>query len=275
MIENCRCQKKFYTFLVKNYPWTWGSYEKFLWKHCNDPYVKNDFFYEKVKGTLSSLCVARCYKMMFLEKKYDVVQMMDFATEERFRQNGGITRVSDYIFDHMDCDFLLGFASSRLYKSVYKSKKAFTVFYKYEINTSDLGVINNFEIVNDLSKICKAFRRNKRSLQVVKTPEYLQYLAQSPCYDKIFYVKHQDLWLQLGILDNTARVLDISEYSTRTMRTAARIAANFGSKVIVDYPRASKSKTFNLLGTYVSAINFKKRKSFPKECFWIPVMDRK
>ena len=98
----------------------------------------NDFYYDEENGKIRSLCACRLYKMLFREKKYDVVQMMDFVTADEYRKKGEITRISNYIYEKSECDFFLGFASQQIYKSVYKSKQQLGCFFRYEIDSLNL-----------------------------------------------------------------------------------------------------------------------------------------
>jgi hypothetical protein len=235
----------------------------------------NDFYYDEENGKIRSLCACRLYKMLFREKKYDVVQMMDFVTADEYRKKGEITRISNYIYEKSECDFFLGFASQQIYKSVYKSKQQLGCFFRYEIDSLNLKCCKDFEVIDDLGVVAIQFNKNQQALQVEKNVEYLRYLMRCPDYDSVFFVKRDDLFVQYGIRNGCVRILDISDYSVKSIYKALRIAANFGEKVIVEFPYKSKSKKMKLVSSSVVVVNYKKVDILSAGRIWIPVLDRK
>lgn len=271
-------KKELYNFILSNYPWDYGSYDYFKWKHLLDPYCnKPDFYVIKDDNDILAMCVGRRYVYNFNGKQFQALCMMDFTTEKKYRLKGLITELSEHVKSDNAFDITLGFSSEDLYNKVYSKLNCFQRYYTYQFCTDNTPHIEAEE-VQDIEYICKKINSTKNSLHLNKTPEYMNYLCSSPKYPEIRAAQYEGLLILICIKNDEARVLDMSEYSLDSCRTAVQIALNFANTVSVDFPQEISCGN-GILKKITCCISddFHPDSTLQKgdDFIWIPVTDRK
>lgn len=271
-------KEEFYNFIVSNYPWDYGNYDYFKWKHISDPYCNEpDFYVMKDNNDIMAICVGRRYVYDFNRKHLQTLCMMDFATEKKYRLKGFITELSEHIKSVCDFDMTLGFSSEELYNNVYKKFNCFQRYYTYQFCSDNISCVEAVE-VTDIDYICKKLNSTRNSLHLNKTPEYMDYLCASSKHPKVHAAEYDGLLVLVCTKNDEASILDMSEYSLNSCRTAAQIALNFSDKVFVDFPQKIENNDGILRKTICCisdnfALNYTLQKG--DDFIWIPVTDRK
>lgn len=267
-------KKEYYDFISYNYPWNYGSYDYFKWKHLLDPYCnESDFYVMKDDDNILALCVARKYNYFFNGEILHALCMMDFVTRKECRQKGHITDLSEYAKSVNSPDITLGFSGEELYDKVYKKLCNFQRFYTYQFTSNNISAIKA-ENIEDIGYICKKMNSAKNSLHLNKTPEYMKHLFLCPRYSAVYAAQHNGLIVLIGINNNIARVLDISDHSFESCRCAVRLALNYADNVLTDFTYETDCDNGMLKKITCSTSDDISLLKGDGDV-WIPVMDRK
>ena len=267
---------KYFDFINKNYPWNWGDYNKFVWKHCEDPYKNEKQFYViKNENKICSLGVGNVYPFSYKNESIKVLMMMDFVTSSEYQKKGLINQIANYIVKNVDSDVAIGFASKRLYENIYKDKLVLQKYYLHQFNESISKI--DCGIVDDYTLISKRLNSNTSAFQIKRDERYLDYINKNPQYEKVIYVTNDELLVGIGLNHNVARIIELSEYNIESCIQAIQMALNFASEILVDLPCDTILYNSKLLKeTYVvlNEINTTIYKE-GDESIWIPVIERK
>jgi hypothetical protein len=275
--------KKYYKFIRDCYPWNWGSYELFLWKHSMDPFrSKRDFYYIKnAADVVVALCVGRVYEFFFAGHSLNVLSMMDFATAKKYRNTGLMSELSGYIVNNNVFDMSLGFSSEYLYQNVYSHLCCFQTYHTYEFSNTE-----NYELseeIYDTHKIADYLNNCQNALRIKMYPEYIQYISCSPKFGRIIYLEKDGLLISVGFQADYAQILDISQYTADSCLKAVRMAGKYFKNVRIDMPHKlweiekTKNSTVRQIRT-ICCISDKVNDIVNingDETIWIPVMDRR
>ena len=268
-------KSEYYDFIIDNFPWNWGSLNMFKWKHIDDPFRKDDDFYVlQDLNEIKALCVGRKYVYNINNMTFNILALMDFVTKEKYRQQGVISCLSDYVKNQHPSMHTLGVSSLRLYETVYHKLNCFQKYYTYRFKSVS-GIKAN--TVTDKLYICNKFNNTSNSLHINKSPEYLDYLISSPKYQKIVFAEYDDLLVELNVNDDSAQLLDISEYSMESCFKAVQIASFFSDVVIIDLPEKTDVQNAEQIRINCCTSDSLSKYSFGKEVesIWIPLADRK
>lgn len=262
-------KKEYYDFICRNFPWQWGNFNLFKWKHIDDPYREaSDFFLISENNQIKALCVGRVYPFVYKGMNYKILSMMDFVTEADSREKGYMTILSDFIKEQVSCDFSIGFSSEKLFNTVYKSKNCLQIYYRYEF-TSDC-VLQNVE-PQELN--IHPFALNPYTFRIIANDEYVHYIKRSCKYEKISLVQDGSLSILIGIMGSSGVLLDISNYSEEDCYHAVEMVKPYCKIFQIDFPNkiSAPSSVFVKSTCVVIDGHFKK----DGDSIWIPVLDRK
>lgn len=272
--------KKFYDFICKCYPWKWGSYDNFLWKHCQDPFRSvSDFYYMKNNtGEIIALCVGRIYNYSCRGNEIKILEMMDYATDNEYRNKGLMSKLSDYIKESNYFDLSLGFSSEYLYEHVYSDLSCFQKYFTYEFNNF---VINELvHEVYDIHRIVNSLNSCTNALRIKLSPEYINYIKNAPKYKKIIFLEYDSLMISIGLTEGYVQILDFSHYSTDSCLKAVSMASKYCHNVRIDFAEIQKDLEINNVAHQIREICCIGKMVNPvindkQGIIWIPVMDRR
>ena len=272
-----KASHEIYSFIKNNYPWDYGSYEFFRWKHIHDPYcTRPDFYVMRDNGEILAVCVGRRYVYSFGGSQISTLSMMDFAAHKEHRQQGLITELSEHIKSGGDYDMSLGFSSPELYERVYHRFCCFQKYYTCQFSRENVQATGS-EIVTDTDHICRRLSGNLNSLHLKKSPEYISYLKQAPRYAGLMAIEHDGLLMLINIEGNCAKLLDISEYTMESCMTAVRAMLGYADTVQADFPEetdaggAVQKKVVCCISDTDIVHTLQKGEGH----IWVPVTDRK
>lgn len=275
-IEKIEIDNSIYNFIVDNFPWNWGTYEKFVWKHYEDALGdKNCCFRIMNENEVESLCVAKVYPIIYKKNVYRVLNMMDFATNEKYKNQGNITMLSEYIQNNLDYDYAIGYSSKELKSKVYKKKETLQVYYNYQVKWKRKAI--KYRIVTDLDLISKYLNENENGMLIHRDERYMKYILSNPDLGELIYVTDGQLLIGIDIKTNLVKIIDISQYDYENCMRAIELAAQFNENVQVDMPSMINNKFFSLKKE-IHVSMYSKIKDFSikgGENIWIPYLDRK
>ena len=268
---------RFFMFFKANYPWDWGSYEKFVWKHQNDPFSgSNDFYVLEEDKEIVSICVARKYIFKYGGSTYNILSMMDFVTASQYRQKGRISTILQYIYKNVDFDYSIGFSSRQLRETVHKKTNCVQTYYTYVFNPT-VSPLSSMPC-SDADAIT-ALNLNERSFQIPRNQTYLNYIKNNPSYKNVVFLKRDDFVIGVAFErneENSVRIVEMSDYSLSFCMTAYQMASVFGKPVKIDLPQVVDNGRF-LKETCFDVFNPSSNYSIfhEGELIWVPHCDRK
>lgn len=265
-----------YQFLLSCYPWLWGTYEKFVWKHCQDPLGSHDFYEMRHQDRLVALCSARTYPFVWKNKRLNALCMMDLATHPDYRQKRLITTLTEEASKRefaRGADLGLGFASEKLFHAFYNSKIPIQIFHTYRF-PPDSG--QKFKFLEDSEAICRALNANPCALQVKREEATLAYLKACPLFSRVEFAEISGIVFCIGINDRQIQVLEISDYSQDAILTVIRACQGFAKSVVADFPHEIGAENA-VLEKKIYALTYGKPDNlFSKhEKIWMPWLERK
>ena len=267
----------YYTFFKTNFPWDWGSYEKFIWKHLQDPFLgKNDFYILEQDKCIRSICVARKYTYLYRNQAFNILSMMDFVTALPFRRTGKLTYLLQYIYKNIGFDYSIGFSSYQLRETIHRETSCAQIYYTYLLppSTSPLASAS----CNDDEAI-SALNANENSFQILRTKKYLAYIKKNPSYRKLVFLKLNSFVIGVAFeinKENSVRIVEMSDYSMKSCMIAYRMASVFGKTIKIDLPQKIEEGHFLRETCFdVFSKNSDYNIFYKGDLIWVPLSDRK
>jgi GNAT superfamily N-acetyltransferase len=276
-IDRERPAPEHYGFIRECYPWCWGSYEKFRWKHLEDPYRGDDFYVMREEGRLLSLCVARRYPFFYGGEELSALSMMDFVTSPAFRGRGLISRLSEAASaepENRAADLAIGFSGERLSGTVHRSRTLIQIFHAYRFppRSEDAGL---FVIESD-EETAEALNSNPQALQMRRDKALLDRIRSRPDYGRFVAARTEGLVFGMGVGENEVRVLELSEFSVEASLAAVKAAGSLGKPVVADFPGELDMEGALLVKrTFVTASGRMSDFFSERRRIWIPAAERK
>ena len=277
IIRTDSARSEYYSFLRQNFPWPWGEYEKFVWKHLKDPFLgENDFYILEQNNNIQSMCVVRKYTFIYHKRAYNVLSMMDFVTASQARNTGKLSAVLQHIYKNIDFDYSIGFSSYQLRETVHRKTKCVQMYYTYLFPPSSSPLTS--ELCNDEEAIL-ALNSNENAFQIPRTKKYINYIKNNPCYKKIIFLKYDSLVIGVAFeinKENSVRIVELSNYSFEACMIAYKMASIFRNPVKIDLPQ--KLAKGNFIKDTCFAI-FNPHSNYHTihegDLIWVPHSDRK
>ena len=267
---------RYYIFFKKSFPWDWGSYEKFVWKHLKDPFLSPKDFYVLEDGNkIESICVARKYMYLYRNKPYHILSMMDFATDPDFRLSGKVNTILQYIYRNVIFDYSIGFSSRHIRETVHKRTECVQTYYTYYLDPSNTPL--SCIPCNDSIAI-PALNSNINGFQILRDQKYIDYVKSNPDYRNPVFLKKASFVIGVAFdnNENSVRILEMSNYSLPYCMIAYKMASIFGKRVKIDFPQKINFGEFikeTCFDIFCPGSNYN---IFQKgDLIWVPVCDRK
>lgn len=223
-----------------------------------------------------AVCVGRKYVYNFSSSQISILSMMDFVVDKKHRQQGLITKLSDYVKSGGGYDMSLGFSSVQLYETVYHKFNCFQKYYTYQFSKNDMCKTDS-EVITDTEYICRRLSENQNSLHLKKTFEYMSYLKKILKYAGIMAIEHDDLLILMNKEGQTAKLLDISDYNMESCMTAIQAMLEYADTVQADLPKetAKGGAVLKKIVCCISDNNVIHTLQNGEDYIWIPVTDRR